>query len=96
MRATYRAVAAVALGLPLLLAGPTMANAASHDPGDNQSSHHKKQKDPAFDFDQEIVQAPEQSNSTGSTEVNGDNNKVVNDLENSAPQSATETAFSDE
>lgn len=86
MRALSRTTAAIALALPLVVAGSAMANAAvSH-----QKAHHHKVK---IDIDQDIAQAAHQDNSNGPTNVSGNNNKFVTEQENEALQSATQNAF---
>lgn len=87
MRAMYRTITAVALGLPLLLVGPAMANASGYGACDSKE-HHKAN----VDIDQNISQTANQNNSNGPTTVSGKDSKAVNVQENESGQSATQTA----
>lgn len=89
MRAMYRTITAVALGLPLLVAGPAMASASPHGPCDSRE-HHK-----ANDVDQNISQNSNQNNSNGPTTVSGKNNIVITVQKNESTQSATQNASSE-
>jgi hypothetical protein len=92
MRALSRTVAAIAVSLPLVVAGSAIANASSD--GSSTGHHHKKHHKAAkFDVDQDIWQTTNQSNSNGPTNVSGNDNKFVTEQENEALQSATQNAF---
>lgn len=92
MRALSRTVAAIALGLPLMVAGSAMANASM--PMSHHKPHHHKIKID-LDVDQDLLQAAHQSNATGPVNTSGNNNKFVTSQENEALQSATQNAFSE-
>lgn len=99
MRALYRTAAAIAVSLPLVVAGSAIANASTNG-SDSDSSmstghHHKKHHKAKFDVDQDILQAAKQKNSSGLTNVSGDENKVTNSQENESMQSGTANAFTE-
>lgn len=90
MRAMYRTVTAVALGLPLLVAGPAVASASTLGTCCSRE-HHKVD----VDVDQDNSQTANQNNNNGPTKVRGDHNNVVNVQENESAQSSTQDASSE-
>lgn len=95
MRALYRTVGAIAVSLPLAVAGSAIANAGSDNGMTTEHHHHKHHHLQAFkfDIDQDILQTAKQSNSNGPFVVSGNDNKVVTKQENEALQSATQSPF---
>jgi hypothetical protein len=99
MRALYRTVAAIALGLPLVLAGSAMANAAtpdamsSHSDKDKERHHHHHFKF-KIDLDQDLKQSADQKNHFGPVLVSGNHNKFVTEQENESMQSGSQDPFS--
>lgn len=103
MRALYRTVAAIAVALPLVVAGSSIANAGTGNGGDkdpkpcHKSCHkpHHKMHHKAFriNVDQDFKQVASQHNSIkGPVAVYGNNN-TVNPQSNTASPSVPQSAF---
>lgn len=109
MRALYRTVAAIAVALPLVVAGSSIANAGT-DNGDGKPSkpchkschkphhkmHHKMHlKAVKLNVDQDFKQLAHQRNSIGRTGPVSivGNNNSLNTQSNSAPQTGQQSAF---
>lgn len=93
MRALYRTAAAIAVSLPLVVAGSAIANASTDGSMSHHHKHHHKVVKVDFDVDQNIWQVARQSNTVGDVKVSGKNNTVIIEQSNKAPQSATQDAF---
>jgi uncharacterized protein YgbK (DUF1537 family) len=91
MRALHRTVAAVALGLPLMLAGSAMANASAmdHRP-DHHRMHHLNIR---IHVDPEGSQSAREKNTTRPVIVSGSHNTVTIEQANETNQSLSQDAF---
>lgn len=92
MRALHRTVAAVALGLPLMLAGSAMANASTmdHHRPDHPRVHHLNIR---IHVDPEGTQSAHEKNTTRPVVVSGSHNTVTIEQANETNQSLSQDTF---